>query len=79
MKQTEGMTAKDLCQITKHQDPWMNSYVINDTREIPLKEIEDLAAKLFHKMPDKIKKEVGKNQRNGAPLEKGEDPQHGRG
>ena len=40
----------------------MNSYVINDTREIPLKEIENLAKKLFHKMPDKIRKEVAKNQ-----------------
>lgn len=62
MKQTEGMTTEDLCRITKHQDPWMNSYVIHDTREIPLKEIENLAKKLFHKMPDKIGKEVAKNQ-----------------
>ena len=62
MEQTDGMTTKDLCRITKHQDPWMNSYVSYDTREIPLKEIEDLATKLFHKMPDKIKKEVAKNQ-----------------
>lgn len=62
MKQTESMSTEDLCQITKHQDPWMNSYVINDTREISLKEIENLAKKLFHKMPDKIRKEVAKNQ-----------------
>lgn len=62
MKQTEGMTAKDLCQITKHQDPWMNCYKRSETRIIPLKEIENLAKKLFHKMPDKIRKEVAKNQ-----------------
>ena len=62
MEQTKSMTTKDLCRITKHQDPWMNSYVSYDTREIPLKEIENLAEKIFHKMPDKIRKEVAKNQ-----------------
>lgn len=62
MKQTEGMTIKDLCRITKHQDPWMNCYKRSETRIIPLKEIENLAKKLFHKMPDKIRKEVTKNQ-----------------
>lgn len=62
MKQTEGMNTKDLCRITKHQDPWMNCYKRSETRIIPLKEIENLAEKLFHKMPDKIRKEVTKNQ-----------------
>lgn len=62
MKQTEGMNTKDLCRITKHQDPWMNCYKRSETRIIPLKEIENLAEKLFHKMPDKIRKEVAKNQ-----------------
>lgn len=62
MKQTEGMNTKDLCRITKHQDPWMNCYKRSETRIIPLKEIENLAKKLFHKMPDKIRKEVTKNQ-----------------
>lgn len=62
MKQTEGMTTKDLCQITKHQDPWMNCYERSEPRIIPLKEIENLAKKLFHKMPNKIRKEVAKNQ-----------------
>lgn len=62
MKQTEGMNTKDLCRITKHQDPWMNCYKRSEIRIIPLKEIENLAKKLFHKMPDKIRKEVAKNQ-----------------
>ena len=62
MKQTESMSIEDLCRITKHQDPWMNCYERSETRIIPLKEIENLAEKLFHKMPDKIRKEVAKNQ-----------------